>query len=96
MLRPIDVPAVLIWGERDPVFVRETTERFGEWVPNLRVERIGRAGHFVQIVVVVLVPPVVAHRRAKEAGADEDFDHRSDDIDAPERENELLLEFLAR
>ena len=65
VLRPIDIPVLLIWGERDPVFVRETTERFGEWVPNLRVERIGRAGHFVQ-------------------------------TDAPERVNELLLEFLAR
>jgi pimeloyl-ACP methyl ester carboxylesterase len=48
LLRPIDIPVMLIWGERDPVFVRETTERFEEWVPNLRVERIARAGHFVQ------------------------------------------------
>ncbi len=48
LIRPIDIPAMLIWGERDPVFVRETTERFDEWVPNLRVERIARAGHFVQ------------------------------------------------
>ena len=48
LLRPIEIPVMLIWGERDPVFVRETTERFEEWVPNLRVERIARAGHFVQ------------------------------------------------
>ena len=48
LIRPIDIPVMLIWGERDPVFVRETTERFDEWVPNLRVERIARAGHFVQ------------------------------------------------
>lgn len=48
LLRPIEIPVMLIWGERDPVFVRETTERFDEWVPNLRVERIARAGHFVQ------------------------------------------------
>jgi pimeloyl-ACP methyl ester carboxylesterase len=48
LLRPIEIPVMLIWGERDPVFVRETTERFDEWVPNLRVERIPRAGHFVQ------------------------------------------------
>ena len=48
LMRPIEIPVMLIWGERDPVFVRETTERFEEWVPNLRVERIARAGHFVQ------------------------------------------------
>jgi pimeloyl-ACP methyl ester carboxylesterase len=48
IIRPIEMPAMLIWGERDPVFLRETTENFGEWVPKLRVERIGRAGHFVQ------------------------------------------------
>jgi pimeloyl-ACP methyl ester carboxylesterase len=65
LIRPIDIPVMLIWGERDPVFVRETTERFGEWVPDLRVERIARAGHFVQ-------------------------------TDAPERVNELLLDFLVR
>lgn len=47
-MRPIEVPALLIWGERDPVFMRATTENFSEWVPNLRVERIHSAGHFVQ------------------------------------------------
>jgi pimeloyl-ACP methyl ester carboxylesterase len=65
VIRPIDIPVMLIWGERDPVFVRETTERFDDFVPNLRVERIARAGHFVQ-------------------------------TDAPERVNELLLDFLVR
>jgi pimeloyl-ACP methyl ester carboxylesterase len=63
IMRPIEIPTMLIWGERDPVFTRETTENFSEWVPNLRVERIARAGHFVQ-------------------------------TDAPDRVNELLLEFL--
>lgn len=48
VVKRIDVPTMLIWGERDPVFIRETTENFGEWVPNLRVERIAEAGHFVQ------------------------------------------------
>jgi pimeloyl-ACP methyl ester carboxylesterase len=47
-IKRIDVPAMLVWGERDPVFIRATTEAFGEWVPDLRVERIPRAGHFVQ------------------------------------------------
>ena len=48
IMRPIEIPTLMIWGERDPVFTIETTENFAEWVPNLRVERIGRAGHFVQ------------------------------------------------
>lgn len=48
LIRKIDVPTMLIWGEGDPVFRRETTEDFGDWVPNLRVNRIGGAGHFVQ------------------------------------------------
>ena len=48
MVRRIDVSTLLIWGERDPVFIRATTEDFAEWVPQLRVERIADAGHFVQ------------------------------------------------
>jgi pimeloyl-ACP methyl ester carboxylesterase len=47
-IKRIDVPSMLVWGERDPVFIRATTEAFGEWVPDLRVERIPQAGHFVQ------------------------------------------------
>jgi pimeloyl-ACP methyl ester carboxylesterase len=47
-IKRIDVPCMLVWGERDPVFIRATTEAFGEWVPDLRVERIPQAGHFVQ------------------------------------------------
>lgn len=48
IIRPIEMPTLMIWGERDPVFTRETTEHFDEWVPNLRIERIANAGHFVQ------------------------------------------------
>jgi pimeloyl-ACP methyl ester carboxylesterase len=48
LIRPIELPTLMIWGDRDPVFTRETTENFGEWVPNLRVEHIEKAGHFVQ------------------------------------------------
>jgi pimeloyl-ACP methyl ester carboxylesterase len=47
-IRRIDNPTMLIWGERDPVFVPQVIERFGEWVPDLRLERIPNAGHFVQ------------------------------------------------
>lgn len=48
LVRPIEVPTILIWGEKDPVFTRATTENFGEYVPHLRIERIADAGHFVQ------------------------------------------------
>jgi pimeloyl-ACP methyl ester carboxylesterase len=48
LVRPIDVPTLMIWGERDPVFTRASTENFSEYVPHLRMERIATAGHFVQ------------------------------------------------
>jgi pimeloyl-ACP methyl ester carboxylesterase len=48
VIRKIDVPTMLVWGDRDPVFRIETTRDFGEWVPDLRVEHIETAGHFVQ------------------------------------------------
>jgi epoxide hydrolase 4 len=44
----VDLPTLLIWGEREPVVTREATENLDEWVPNLRVVRIAGAGHFVQ------------------------------------------------
>lgn len=47
-VRPIDIPTLLIWGEHEPVFIRETTEGFDEYVPNLRIAHIAGAGHFVQ------------------------------------------------
>lgn len=48
LIRPIAAPVLMIWGERDPIFSRATTEDFSEWVPNLRIERIATARHFVQ------------------------------------------------
>ena len=48
LIRPIDMPVMLIWGAREPVFMRATTEDFGEYVPDLRIVRIADAGHFVQ------------------------------------------------
>ncbi|HEX9985764.1 MAG TPA: alpha/beta hydrolase [Thermoanaerobaculia bacterium] len=62
LIKRIDVPTMMIWGIHDPVFLPSTLEGFSEWVPNLRIERVKRAGHFVQ-------------------------------TDAPERVNELLIEF---
>ncbi len=48
-LRPIDAPTLLIWGEQDPVLTVELTEGLEAWVPNIRVERLPHASHFVHI-----------------------------------------------
>ena len=48
MMKRIDVPTMLIWGEWEPVFVPETLVGMEEWVPDLRFEKIPRTGHFVQ------------------------------------------------
>lgn len=48
LIRPIRTPTLLIWGEREPVFLRATTENFHEWVPDARVAIVADAGHFVQ------------------------------------------------
>jgi len=62
LIRVIDAPTLYIFGTRDPVFTRATAMNFEKWVPNLRIELIENAGHFVQ-------------------------------TDAPDRVNELLIEF---
>lgn len=46
--QPIHAPTLVIFGERDPVFMLSTLEHFDDVVPNARVERIPSAGHFVQ------------------------------------------------
>jgi epoxide hydrolase 4 len=60
---PIDVPVLVIWGERDSYLGSELAQPNPKWVPNVRVERLPQATHWVQ-------------------------------HDAPERVNELLIEFL--
>jgi pimeloyl-ACP methyl ester carboxylesterase len=60
---PIQLPTLLIWGERDRYLGIRLTEGLEQWVPNLRIERLPNASHWVQ-------------------------------NDAPDRVNELLVEFL--
>jgi pimeloyl-ACP methyl ester carboxylesterase len=60
---PCAVPTLVIWGERDVYLGPRLTERLEQWSPNLCVERIPDASHWVQ-------------------------------NDAPERVNELMIEFL--
>jgi epoxide hydrolase 4 len=47
-LHRIDAPVLIIWGEREPVFNASAIEGLDAWVTNVRIERIPRAGHFVQ------------------------------------------------
>jgi len=42
------VPTLLIWGEQDDALGVELTEGLERWVPDLRVERIPDATHWVQ------------------------------------------------
>jgi pimeloyl-ACP methyl ester carboxylesterase len=48
LIRRIDIPTLMIWGDLDPFFTPETLRDFDEYVPDLRVEHISYVGHFVQ------------------------------------------------
>jgi epoxide hydrolase 4 len=62
-LRRVDIPTLIIWGEQDRYLGRELAEPDRAWVPDVRVERIAEASHWVQ-------------------------------ADAPERVNQLMVDFL--
>jgi pimeloyl-ACP methyl ester carboxylesterase len=47
-IRTIDAPTLVIWGGRDVALVRELAEGLERWVPDLRVERVPEAGHWIQ------------------------------------------------
>ena len=48
LIRRIDIPTLLIWGQRERVFIPQVLEGMDEWVPDLRIAKIAGAGHFVQ------------------------------------------------
>lgn len=48
MLRRIDAPVLVIWGEQDRYLGRELAEPDPEWVPHARVERLPQSSHWVQ------------------------------------------------
>jgi epoxide hydrolase 4 len=62
-LRRVDIPTLIIWGDQDRYLGRELAEPDSAWVPDVRVERISEASHWLQ-------------------------------ADAPERVNQLMLDFL--
>ena len=41
------MPTLLIWGQQDRFLGPRLTEGLAHWVPDLRVERIPEAGHWV-------------------------------------------------
>ena len=47
-MRPIVAPVLVIWGEQDRYIGRELAEPSRAWVPNVRVERLADASHWVQ------------------------------------------------
>ena len=47
--RVIEVPTLVLWGERDAYLGPWLTEGLGEWVRDLRLERFPRAGHWLQV-----------------------------------------------
>jgi pimeloyl-ACP methyl ester carboxylesterase len=49
--RPIEVPTLLIWGERDRYLGIRFTEGLSPWVSDLTVVRIPNASHWVQVDV---------------------------------------------
>ena len=45
---PVRVSTLLVWGEQDEALDISLTEGLEEWVPDLRVERLPEASHWVQ------------------------------------------------
>jgi len=48
LLRKVEAPVVVIWGEEDRYLGRELAEPETSWVPNVRLERLLNASHWVQ------------------------------------------------
>jgi pimeloyl-ACP methyl ester carboxylesterase len=55
----IEAPVLVIWGEQDPYLGRELAEPDRRWVPNLRMERVPDAGHWLQIDRPEIVNPLL-------------------------------------
>jgi epoxide hydrolase 4 len=47
-LRRVDIPTLVIWGDQDRYLGRALAEPDRGWVPDVRVERIPEASHWVQ------------------------------------------------
>lgn len=71
---PIDVPVLLLWGERDPFLGARLTEGLDRWISRLSVRRVPEAGHWVhwdapetvteELLAFIRRPVVWARRRS--------------------------------
>ena len=43
----LELPTLVIWGENDPALLIGLTRGLEQWIPDLRVETIRGAGHWV-------------------------------------------------
>lgn len=48
LLRRVEAPALILWGDRDRYLRRALASPGPRWAPNARVEHLPQAGHFVQ------------------------------------------------
>lgn len=48
-VRRVDIPVLVIWGERDPYLGRELAAPDLAWAPDVRLERLPDASHWVQL-----------------------------------------------
>jgi epoxide hydrolase 4 len=47
MAKKVEVPTLVIWGEKDPALLTGLTRGLEQWIPDLRVEILPGAGHWV-------------------------------------------------
>ena len=47
LIKPTDVPSLIVWGMKDTALGHEMAEPRADLVPNARVEKLPNAGHFV-------------------------------------------------
>jgi pimeloyl-ACP methyl ester carboxylesterase len=46
--RPLQVPTLVVWGERDPYLSQRLIQSLDFWVSNVRIERLPDVSHWVQ------------------------------------------------
>ena len=49
VVRVIEAPVLVIWGEKDRYLGPELAEPDRQWVPDVRVERVPNASHWLQL-----------------------------------------------
>lgn len=71
-LKPVELPALLVWGEKEKVLRVEQAQKFQQLLPNARIERIGGWDHFPMVdqpehyarVIARLGQEIISHAHA--------------------------------